>query len=68
VPSVPVYKQKEDNGPAVELTRAPVLGGLLHGELATDLLPTPCGDLSLFFGPDDVNAITDLWMAMQWGA
>ena len=41
------------------------MGNLLRGPLTADLLTAPAGELKLFV---ETGAVTDLWIAVTWGA
>lgn len=65
-----IYEKADKTGNNVTLTVNPSLGNLLTGSLPKPLLPAAVTDathppLILYF---DNNSMTDLWLAMTWGA
>ncbi len=63
---IDVYEADGDE-PACTLRKG-TFGPLLHTDLPTRLLPEPCEDLQLLIDSGHTNAITDLWIALQWRA
>ena len=65
---VTVYRpepdEPPDSGPVSTLRADPTVGGLRTGSLA-EPLPAATGAFTLYL---DDNSISDLWLALVWGA